>query len=110
MNSPIPAMALLTYVVMIAMMQNESKEFLNREETGRIIPRSHFLLKCAAFVDFNRSITRHPDCVSFERPRRGTFKIDAILIEPATMAWAFELLLGLEPVGRAAQMGAHTLE
>src|SRR4051794_13005512 len=49
-------------------------------------------------------------CVSLEWPWRGAFEIDAVLVKTAPMAGAFKLLLRFQPIRRATQVCAHTLE
>src|SRR5206468_1610125 len=46
------------------------------------------------------------DGVALQGPRRRAFKVDAADLEAAAVAGALELLVALEPVGRAAQVRA----
>src|SRR3569623_1821375 len=78
---------------------------LGRNETGRILPLPHLFLKHLALVDFQLAVVRQANRIAFERSRRRAFEVDAVLIKSAAVAGAFELLLGFQPVGRAAEVG-----
>jgi hypothetical protein len=61
-------------------------------------------------VHLELSVVRDADRVPLERPRCRSFEVDAVLVEAAAVARALELLLGLEPAGRAPQVRADGLE
>src|SRR5262245_56606498 len=86
------------------------KQLLDRHERSRILPLPLFLIERAALVDFELAVVSQANGVTFERPRLGTFQVDAVLIKAATVAGALELLLGLEPVRSAPEVRANRLK
>jgi len=76
------------------------------DERFRIDPLAQLLLKLQALVDFDLAILGDPDADPLERPRRRTFEVDAVDIEPGAVTGALELLLPLQPTRRAAEVRA----
>src|SRR5438105_3367951 len=57
-------------------------------------------------VDHQLAVVGEGDPRPLQGARCGTLEVDAILRVPRPVAGAFELVLGREPTGRAAEMGA----
>ena len=53
------------------------------------------------------AVVRDAYRIAFEWARCRTFEVDPVFIKTAAVAGTFEFLLGLEPVGRATQVGAN---
>jgi hypothetical protein len=77
---------------------------LHRHKGRSVLPLPHFFLKHPTLVDFQLTVVRKTDRITLKRPRSGTFKIDPVLVETASVAGALEFLLPLQPVRRAAQV------
>src|SRR5262249_40172069 len=57
-------------------------------------------------VDEDLPVVAQDDLVPLERPRRGTLEVDPRRVEAAAVTRALELVLGREPVRRAAEVRA----
>src|SRR5215469_10057556 len=64
-------------------------------------------MECFALVHFELPVVADSDCIALERPRSGTFEIDAVFVITTAVTGAFEFLLPLKPVRRAAEMRAN---
>src|ERR1700685_1357179 len=79
----------------------------NRHEAGRVFPLSEFFLEFATLIDLDHAVLRHADGHALPWPRGRSFEVDARDVKAGTVTGAFELPLPLQPVRRAAQVGAH---
>src|SRR2546422_4803990 len=59
-----------------------------------------------AFIDHELPVVADRDLQPIERPRRRPFEVEPRLVEAATVAGAFELVLRCEPAWRASEMRA----
>src|SRR5262245_23881418 len=76
------------------------------QEGLRVAPLTRFLLERSALVDEHLSVIGESDLDPLERARRRSLEVDPGHVEAAPVAGAFELVLGGQPVRRAAEMGA----
>src|SRR5262245_21129745 len=83
---------------------------LGGDEAGGVNPLTHFLLERLALIDFDLAVVGDRNRVPLQGARRRAFEVDPVLVKSAAVARAFELLLSFKPIGRAPQVGAHTLE
>ena len=67
-------------------------------------------MKCFALVDFQLAVVCEANRIALPWARGGPFKVDAVFVKSATMAGTFKLLLGFQPVGRAAQVRADRFQ
>src|SRR5262245_30401625 len=86
---------------------SDRPERLGLQEGLRVGPFALLLLELHRLVHEDLSVVGQHDAGALEWPRRRPLEVDAALVEPAAVAGALELVLGAEPVGRAAEMGAY---
>src|SRR5690242_4828273 len=91
-------------------MNSSTAQRLHRDVARSVVRSAHLLLEGTGVVHLDRAVASDADRVTLERTRCRPFQVDAILVETATVAWAFKLLLGFEPVRRATQMGAYAFQ
>ncbi len=72
-----------------------------------IVPLPQLPLELLRLVDDDLAVVgADVDAGALERPGGRPFEVDAALVEPAAVAGALELVLRVEPVRRAAEVGA----
>src|SRR5207249_7573928 len=86
--------------------ETDNSAVLNLDVRIRIIPLPEFLLELAALVHDDLAVVADGDGPAFQRPRGGAFEVHAGDVEAAAVAGALELLVRLQPVGRAAEVRA----
>src|SRR5215470_6458412 len=69
-------------------------------------PLAALLLELPALVDDDLAVVADGDGPALQRPGGGALEVDAGDVEARAVAGALELLLALQPVGRAAQVRA----
>src|SRR5581483_4735467 len=69
-------------------------------------PLTEFFLELAALVDDELPVLADGDGPALQRPGRGALEVDAGDLEAGAVAGAFEFLLRLQPVRRAAEVRA----
>src|SRR5262249_10823965 len=79
---------------------------LHLDERLRVGPLAAFLLELLALIDDELPVLADGDGPALQGPRGGALEVDAADLEAAAVAGALELLLALQPVGRAAQVRA----
>ena len=79
---------------------------INLDVRFGIVPLPQFLLELLALVDEDLAVVADADGPAFQRPGSRAFEVDAGDLEAAAVAGALELLFALQPVRRAAQVGA----
>src|SRR5947209_13160382 len=67
-------------------------------------------MEAAALVHDDLAVVADADGPALEGARGGAFEVDAADVVAAAVAGALELLLALQPVGRAAEVGAGRAE
>src|SRR5579872_3444284 len=77
---------------------------LHFDEGFGVGPLTEFFLEFAALVHDELAVVADAQGIAFQRPRRWTLEIDAGDFEAAAVTGAFELLLGVQPVRRAAEV------
>src|SRR5881397_2578826 len=76
------------------------------QERARLGPVALLVEVLDALVDQELAVLGLRDAKPLERPGRRPLEVDAGLVEAAAVAGALELVLGGEPVRRAAKVGA----
>src|SRR3970040_1595300 len=76
------------------------------EDGSRLAPVPLLSEELHALIDQELAVVRQGDLDAFQGAGRRTFEVDPGALEPAPVARALELVLLLEPVGGAAQVGA----
>src|SRR5438309_7102006 len=73
---------------------------------GGIVPLAELVPVTERLVDDQLSVVAERDLDALERPRRGTFEVDAVLRVARAVARTLELVLRPQPPRRAAEMRA----
>src|SRR6185295_13553208 len=78
-----------------------------RDESVGVFPLAQLPLELLRLVDDELAVVgADEDAGALQRPRRRPFEVDAALVIAAAVARALELVLGLQPGRRAAEVGA----
>src|SRR5438132_11266240 len=80
--------------------------FLDLDEGIGVGPLAALELELAALVDDDLAVVADADGPALQRARRRPLEVDAGDVEAGAVARALELLLALQPVGRAAEVRA----
>src|SRR4051812_7865704 len=71
-----------------------------------LAPLALFLLELHRLVHQDLAVVREHDARALEGPGRRAFEVDSGHVEAAAVAGTLELVLGRQPVGRAAEVRA----
>src|SRR6266566_4907706 len=80
---------------------------LQFQKCSRIGPFAFFFLELPALIYQDLAVIREADRESFQGSRCWAFEINACFVVAAAVARALVLLFRFQPVGCAAEMGAH---